>query len=67
MEKILKIDGMMCNHCKTAVEEALRKTDGVTKVEVSLEEKCAKVIFDEEKCSLNMLKTVIEDQGFDVI
>ena len=40
MTVTLKIEGMMCNHCKTAVEDALKKTNGVTEVEVSLEEKC---------------------------
>lgn len=45
MEKIeLNIEGMMCNHCKAHVEQALMNVEGVEKVEVSLENKNA-IIF----------------------
>ncbi len=37
MEKVLKIEGMMCMHCVAHVKQALEKVPGVTKVEVSLE------------------------------
>ena len=35
-ETILKIDGMMCNHCKANVERGLSQVEGVTSVEVDL-------------------------------
>ena len=41
MKVTLKIDGMMCNHCVAHVKDALSKVDGVTGVEVSLENKNA--------------------------
>lgn len=37
MEKVLKIDGMMCMHCVAHVKAALEKVPGVTNVEVSLD------------------------------
>lgn len=40
MKKVLKIEGMMCNHCTGRVEKALNDLDGVT-AEVSLEGKSA--------------------------
>ena len=43
MEKILRIEGMMCTHCQKHVQETLAGLDGVTKVEVSLEDKTATV------------------------
>ena len=67
METTIKIEGMSCCHCTSAVKNALAETDGVVSVEVSLEEKCAKVVFDENKVSVENLKEVVEDQGFDVV
>ena len=37
MEKILKIEGMMCNHCVMHVQKALAAVPGVTEVTVSLD------------------------------
>lgn len=43
MEKKILIEGMMCNHCKMAVEKVLGAVEGVTAVVVNLEEKTATV------------------------
>lgn len=43
MVKVLDIEGMMCAHCQAHVKEALEGVEGVTGVEVSLEEKQASV------------------------
>lgn len=43
MEKVIKIEGMMCGHCTDHVKKALEAIDGVKSVEVSLEEKQAVV------------------------
>lgn len=67
METIIKIEGMSCKHCTSSVQNALNEISGVRMAEVSLEEKCAKVVFDENKVSIDALKTVVEDQGFDVV
>ena len=37
----LKIDGMMCGHCEAHVADALRKVDGVEKVQASHTKKTA--------------------------
>jgi copper chaperone CopZ len=39
----LKIEGMSCQHCLSSVKSALGRLAGVTKVEVSLENKSARV------------------------
>ena len=39
----LKIQGLMCGHCRTRVEKALKAVPGVETVEVSLENKSAEV------------------------
>lgn len=43
MQKIVSIDGMMCNHCAGAVEKALTALEGVSSVTVNLEAKQAAV------------------------
>lgn len=43
MEKKLLIEGMMCAHCKAAVEKALTAIPGVTACVVDLAEKTAAV------------------------
>lgn len=35
MEKTIKIEGMMCNHCEMHVKKALEALDGVKSAEVS--------------------------------
>ena len=52
MEKKLRVEGMMCQHCVKHVTEALAAVDGVEKVDVSLEEgtatvQCAEGVADE--------------------
>lgn len=61
--KTINIEGMQCNHCKMSVEKALNSIEGVTKVEVSLENKNA-VIESEKEISNSKIKEVIEEAGF---
>ena len=50
MEKTatISIEGMSCEHCVRAVKDALSSQSGVKSVDVSLEEKNARVVYDEE-------------------
>lgn len=57
---------MTCNHCKAAVTNALQELEGVSKVEVHLQEGRVDVEYDEAKVSIDKLKDAIEDQGYDV-
>ena len=63
--KVVKIEGMQCNHCKMSVEKALSSLEGVTKVEVSLEKKTA-IIESQKEIDDNKIKQVIEEAGFEV-
>ena len=66
MIKILKIEGMICGHCSSHVEKALRGLDGVSEVVVSLEEKTAKVTMDKE-ISDDIFKNLISEEGYEVV
>lgn len=63
--KTINIEGMSCNHCKMSVERALRSIEGVTKVDVSLENKNA-IIESNKEINDNEINKVIEEIGFSV-
>ncbi len=58
----LAITGMTCNHCKMAVEKALKNTKGVESVEVSLEDANA-VVFG-ENIDEDEIKLVVRQAGY---
>ncbi|ANB61873.1 copper chaperone CopZ [Anoxybacillus amylolyticus] len=62
----LRVQGMTCGHCKAAVTNALQELDGVSRVEVHLQEGTVDVDYDETKVSVEKLKEAIEEQGYDV-
>lgn len=65
MQKTISIEGMMCMHCVKNVNEALSKVDGVSLVEVSLENKNAIVTLTKD-VSDSALKAAVENAGYDV-
>ncbi|NLB17961.1 MAG: heavy-metal-associated domain-containing protein [Syntrophomonadaceae bacterium] len=57
-DTVLKIEGMTCNHCKMAVEKALKGVPGVDDVKVDLAKKEAVVTGSPEWAA--MVKAVNE-------
>ena len=47
MQKTMIIEGMMCQHCKKSVEDALNAIDGV-EAKVDLDKKCAAVTLSKD-------------------
>ena len=66
MEKVIKIEGMMCMHCVAHVKEALESLKGVKSVEVSLEKNEA-VITSEKEIKDKDIEKVISKAGYKVI
>lgn len=66
MEKIMKIEGMMCPHCSGRVKKCLEELPEVKEAIVSHEEGTAKVILEKE-IKDEILKKTVEDQGYKVI
>ncbi|WP_099222189.1 heavy-metal-associated domain-containing protein [Listeria costaricensis] len=67
MEKILKIDGMSCGHCKKRVEDALSGMQGVKSAQVSLEKEEAVVSYDATALQEADLVEAVEEAGYEVI
>lgn len=63
-ETVIKIDGMTCNHCKMAVEKALKAVEGTNSVHVDLEKKEAVVT---GSASLADLHQAVKEAGYDVV
>ncbi|HML36878.1 MAG TPA: copper chaperone CopZ [Bacillota bacterium] len=68
MSKVtLNVEGMSCQHCVKAVTQAVTALDGVSSVDVSLEEKTVAVDYDADQVSLDSIKEAIEEEGYDVV
>ena len=61
---VLKIEGMMCGHCKARVEKALKAVAGVERVEISLENKTATVT---GSADASALRQAVTDAGYQVV
>lgn len=64
METIIKVEGMMCPHCKARVEAVCKETPGTTDAVVDLEKKQVTVTGD---ASVDALKKAITDAGYEVV
>lgn len=65
MQKTLNITGMMCNHCVAHVKKALESVDGVSSVNVSLENNNALVTLSHPVDDATLAKAVT-DEGYEV-
>ena len=66
MKTTLKIEGMMCQHCVAHVKKALEGMDGVTAVDVSLENKSADVEASKD-ITVDEFAKVIDDAGYELV
>ena len=64
MRKNIEVEGMMCEHCVAHVTKALEKIEGVSEVEVSLENKYARVSVESSVSDEN-LQAAIVDAGYE--
>lgn len=60
MTKTLVVEGMMCVHCKAAVEKALSAVPGVTAAVVDLTAKTATVTADASVSDAALVKAVTD-------
>ncbi|TPX17217.1 uncharacterized protein E0L32_003335 [Thyridium curvatum] len=61
----LKVEGMTCGACTSAVEAGFKGVDGVGNVSVSLVMERAVVMHDPSRISAEKIQEIIEDRGFD--
>ncbi|MBR1589998.1 MAG: heavy metal translocating P-type ATPase [Acidaminococcaceae bacterium] len=66
MEKVLKVEGMMCGHCQKHVHDALAKLEGVTAVDVNLEAKTA-TVQETRDIPVAEFEKAITDAGYELV
>ena len=66
MIETIQVEGISCGHCVETLDKALKALGGVARVNVDLENKKVEVEFDENRTSLQALRTAIVDAGFEV-
>jgi Cu+-exporting ATPase len=64
METVIKVEGMMCKHCKAHVEKACMGVAGTVSAEVDLAAKNVTVV---GTASVDALKAAITEAGYDVV
>lgn len=60
----LKVKGMSCGHCQTAVTSALEGVDGVTQARVDLVGGRAEIEYDETRATPAQLVGAVLDEGY---
>jgi copper chaperone len=64
---VLKVEGMSCEHCVKAVKNAVGALAGSGNVNVDLKAKTVTVEHDPNILPIELIKSEIEDQGYDVL
>jgi copper chaperone CopZ len=59
-----RVVGMHCAECKSHVEEALNKLNGIYKVDVKMADKRVTVAFDKSKVTPEAITKAMNDAGF---
>ena len=60
----ITIDGMTCNHCKMAVEKAIKTVENVQKVQVMLEQ--GKAVISGNSPNINAIKSAVIEAGYEI-
>lgn len=64
METVIKVEGMMCTHCKARVEKLCKSIPGTTDAVVDLAAKTVTVCGDPD---VGAMKQAINDAGYRVV
>lgn len=65
-KKRYKINGMGCAACAARIERKLNEEPGVHEARVNYATSSAIIIYDPERCSDLLLKTIVQDIGYDL-
>jgi uncharacterized membrane protein YraQ (UPF0718 family)/copper chaperone CopZ len=60
--KVIKVQGMNCNHCKATVEKGIREIPGVKEVDINLQQE--KVTISADNIDLDTIKNAVEGLGY---
>ena len=64
--KTFTVPEISCGHCKASIEQAVSRLDGVTYVEVDVDERSVALDYDGTDATFNAVVAAIEDAGYEV-
>ena len=64
MQTVLNVKGMKCGGCENSIQTAILACPGVASVKASFRDNSVEIDFDETQVTLDALRKVIADQGF---
>lgn len=66
MNKVYKVRGMTCNHCKEKIEKSLQTKKGIKKAQVNLKSRSLNLDYDEAQISLQEIKRHLVELGYEL-
>ena len=66
MQESFKVPDVSCEHCKSAIEGALRPLAGIRSAHVDVDGKTTIVDYDESVIDRSAISAVIEEEGYPV-
>ncbi|MDD4156962.1 MAG: heavy-metal-associated domain-containing protein [Candidatus Cloacimonetes bacterium] len=65
IRKLITVYGMTCENCREVIINGLEKVEGIQKVSVKLPNRLVEVEFDSDVITLDQIKKVIQELGYD--
>ncbi len=62
----LSVPDISCNHCKMAIEGAVKGLKGIASVRADVPGKTVDVEYDDKTVSINDIAAAIEEQGYSI-
>lgn len=66
-ETVIHIEGMHCEHCSARMCNAFMENKHIKQAKVDLDKKEAVVTYDAEKLSVEDLKQIVKDTGYEPV
>jgi copper chaperone len=63
---VLNVPSVSCNHCKMAIEGAVKALHGIAAVDVDVPAKSVSVDFDAPSVSLDAIEAAVREEGYEV-
>lgn len=61
----ISLPTIQCGSCVRTIEKALNKLDGITNIDIDVENKKATITFDDSKTDLSKIEDAIASAGYD--
>ena len=64
---LIKVEGMHCPLCTTAIKKAINEIDGIKKVSARLNTKEVTVVYDEEKVKIEDILKAVKTTSYEAV